>query len=84
MLLAARLSRPVSVHCVKAHGKLADMLRGRNIGNEIDTSSKMRKQGKARTDADYERDCAGPPKPQAAVRGGTAVDRRLPPRIALQ
>ncbi|CAN0371802.1 unnamed protein product, partial [Ectocarpus sp. 12 AP-2014] len=28
MELAARMSRPVSVHCVKAHGKLVDCLRG--------------------------------------------------------
>ncbi|CAN0548670.1 unnamed protein product, partial [Ectocarpus sp. 8 AP-2014] len=28
MELATRMCRPVSVHCVKAHGKLVDCLRG--------------------------------------------------------
>lgn len=38
MALAAELSRPVSVHCVKAYGKIVDFLR--DAGEERSTSSR--------------------------------------------
>ncbi|CAN0533077.1 unnamed protein product [Ectocarpus sp. 12 AP-2014] len=71
MELAARMSRPVSVHCVKAHGKLVDCLRGRGGGG----------------DGWIERKTGRPPAGgQKEGYNGLAGERkrwRLPPRIAL-
>ncbi|CAM9793994.1 unnamed protein product [Ectocarpus sp. 4 AP-2014] len=69
MELAARMSRPVSVHCVKAHGKLVDCLRGGGGDGLIE-----RKTG---------RPPAGGQKEGYNGLGGERKRWRLPPRIAL-
>ena len=83
MALASKLSRPVSVHCVKAHGKLVAYLRrGRGVCD---------KRGRGERGSSGERFGGGGDGGGAAGQVElTPRDRgegggwRLPPRIALQ
>lgn len=77
MALAARLSRPVSVHCVKAHGKLVEILGddGR-VRNRDKRNTQSKGSESAREEGGYD---------EGGAAGATEdVGRRLPPRVALQ
>lgn len=77
MALAARLSRPVSVHCVKAYGKLVDILGGKDAGkNKKIINDVGNRDGSERAAAGHKEDGVD------GVEEG--VVKRLPPRIALQ
>lgn len=75
MVLAARLSRPVSVHCVKAYGKLVEILGGKDAGKKKRIHDRGNRDGSEGDAAGYEEDGAW-------AHGGR--DKRLPPRVALQ
>ncbi|CAN0009707.1 unnamed protein product [Ectocarpus sp. 8 AP-2014] len=65
------MCRPVSVHCVKAHGKLVDCLRGRGGGGD---GLMERKTGRPPAEGQKE---------EYNGKGGERKRWQLPPRIAL-
>lgn len=75
MALAARLRRPVSVHCVKAHGKIVDLLRGTETGSKKGGGSE---RGGGHGEAGH-----GGFR-QMGQAGRERGEGRLPPRMALQ
>lgn len=74
--LAAKLSRPVSVHCVKAHGKVVEFLRREE---EVRKKRARNKKGAGSEKAEENFGHNG-----LDVPGQIQDGRSLPPRIALQ
>lgn len=83
MALAARLRRPVSVHCVKAYGRIVQMLQGKamEIAPAKDATRKGTKDVGGTGRIERETRLGGGEGECADVVEGA---HRLPPRIALQ